>query len=111
MTHYAQLSLGDTCARVPMLAWSAAPCTDYSDSLNFSLTNLRSICCGIHQSISRSVRLPLIHAWHRIAANGMSCASVRALTAKCAPLAFIQLCCGQLLISSAFTNFKEYIND
>lgn len=88
MTHCAQLLHGYLCACLPMLAWSTDHCTDYSDSLNFSLTSLSHICCGKHLSISPSVRLSLLQAWHRFAMNGMPCASVRSAIRKFACLHF-----------------------
>lgn len=88
MTHSARILHGYLCACVPMLACSADRCTDYSDALNFSLSCLGNICCGKHQSISPSVRLSLLQAWHRFVTNGMSCASVRYLTRNCACLPF-----------------------
>lgn len=110
MTHYAQLILGQPCAQMPMLVWLAGPCTDYSDSLNFSLTSLSYICCGKRLSISLSVHLSLSQAWHGFATTGKACASVRKIINhyfhifKCA-------CFELLWLELIFTYLKEYKHD
>jgi len=88
MTRLSHLQLEHVCCCVPAMACLSALRTDYSDTLSFSLTGLFINRCGNPWGISSSVRLPLIQAWHRVVTNGMSCASVRYLTRKCACLHF-----------------------
>lgn len=111
MTRQSHTYLGHPCCGVPTAACPAVRCTDYSDTLNFSLTAFIRNGCGKLLDIPPSVRLSLFQHWHGLAANGVSCASVRVHSVKCVSLASIQRCCGQLVICSAFNNSKENFND
>jgi len=77
MNQLAHTVLGVQCASLPWLAWSPAACTDYSDTLNFSLSILSSNRCGKPFRLSLSVRSSLFQACHGFVTNGKTCAPVR----------------------------------
>jgi hypothetical protein len=82
MTLATQLPLGLLCGAVPSLACLTACCTDYSDTLNFSLTVLLVNRRGKPLQIRSSVHASLVHIRHQFAANGNPCVSVRLFTRR-----------------------------
>ena len=77
MKRRAHIVLGPQSASQPWLAWSPAAYTDYSDTLNFSLSIFYINRCGKPFRLSLSVRSSLFQACNGFVTNGKACAPVR----------------------------------
>ena len=104
----AHIVLGPQCASLPWLAWLPAACTDYSDTLNFSLSIFCNNRCGNPYRLSLSVRLSLFQACHGFVVNGNACASVHSSSAQLS-MQLLRACERVLLSLLTLSSFRRPI--